>query len=165
MMRMKQHIRIELLQRYETGPILLEEALKGFPVTMWKFKPAANKWSIHEIVIHLADSEVQSYVRCRMIIAEPGTTIPNHDEHQWSVALSYATRDIAEALDAIRLVRRMNTKLLNSIAEPLWLNSCNHSLRGRITLDDWLATYAAHIPHHIEQMKRTNEAWASRKAE
>ena len=132
---------------------------------MWKFKPSANKWSIHEIVIHLADSEIQSHVRCRMIIAEPGSVIPNHDEHQWSVVLNYGTSDMAEALDAIRLVRKMNSKLLKSIAEPLWLNSCDHSLRGRMTVEDWLATYTAHIPHHIEQMKRTHETWKSMKPE
>ena len=66
---MNQHERIETLQQYETGHTLLGEALKEFPTTMWKYKPASNKWSIHEIVIHLADSEIQSHVRCRMIIA------------------------------------------------------------------------------------------------
>ena len=159
---MNQHERIKLIQRYESGPTLLEEALKRFPFEMWKFKPAPNKWSIHEIVIHLADSEIQSHVRCRMIIAEPGTVIPNHDEHQWSIALNYGISGVAEALDAVRLVRKMNAELLKSIAEPAWLNSCNHSIRGRITLEDWLDTYTAHIPHHIEQMERTHKAWTTR---
>jgi hypothetical protein len=81
MVGMNQHERIELLERYEKAPKLLDEAIKEFPITMWKYKPAPNKWSIHEIVIHLADSEIQSHVRCRMILAEPGGVIPNHDEN------------------------------------------------------------------------------------
>ena len=76
---------------------------------MWKYKPAPDKWSIHEVVIHLADSEVQSHVRLRMILAEPGTTIPNHDEHQWSVALNYLLSDVDEALTTIRHIRRLLT--------------------------------------------------------
>src|ERR1700757_3058482 len=92
--------RNQRLEQYENAPGLLQEALENFPSTMWKYNPAPKKWSIHEIVIHLADSEIQSYVRLRMILAEPGTLIPNHDEHQWSVALHYVENDLGEALVA-----------------------------------------------------------------
>jgi hypothetical protein len=118
---MNQQERNELLQQYQDGPQLLTDALSQFPRQMWKYKPAPNKWSIHEVFIHLADSEIQSHVRCRMIIAEPGTTIPNHDEHQWSVALKYLESDVDEALESIRLARLINSRLLKSVPESSWL--------------------------------------------
>jgi len=156
---MNQHERNELLQQYENGPQLLANALNKYPRHMWKYKPTRDKWSIHEILIHLADSEIQSHVRCRMIIAEPGTTIPNHDVHQWSVALIYLDRDVDEAIEAIKLMRRLNLQLLKSVADSSWLKFCIHSARGKMTLVDWLVTYAAHIPHHIEQLNRTYDHW------
>ena len=135
---MNQHERVELLQRYENGPHRLTEALNQFPSAMWKYKPHRDKWSIHEIVIHLADSEIQSHVRCRMILAEPGAAIPNHNEHQWSVSLNYFKSDFEEALAIIRLVRAINFRLLKSVADSSWLNFCVHSVRGKMTLEDWL---------------------------
>jgi len=53
----------------------------------WHYKPGTDQWSIHEIIIHLADSEAHAYLRCRTILAEPGSTLIHFDEHQWSVAL------------------------------------------------------------------------------
>ena len=153
--------RLELLQQYDRGPHLLSDALVQFPRHMWKYKPAPDKWSIHEVVIHLADSEVESHVRLRMILAEPGTTIPNHDEHQWSVALNYLLSDVDEALTTIRHIRRLNWKLLNAVPEQAWLNYCVHSVRGKIRLEDWLTTYVAHIPHHIQQLERVHDHWVA----
>lgn len=161
---MTQHNRIELLQEYKNGSSVLREALTKLPAEILKYKPGPNRWSVHEIVIHLADSEVQSHVRCRMILAEPGTMIVNHEEHQWSVALNYPERDLDEALDMISLVRSANFNLLQSVPESSWQNYCVHSVRGNVTLDDWLRTYVNHIPHHIGQMQRNYQEWSALRA-
>jgi hypothetical protein len=116
--------RTQLLEHYTNGPLLLRQALSQLPERMWKYKPAPNKWSVHELVIHLADSEVQSHVRCRMILAEPRTTIMNHEEYQWSVALNYLERDLQEALTIISIMRVANSNLLQSVSESSWRNYC-----------------------------------------
>jgi DinB family protein len=162
MAEMNDDERVRLLQLYEEGPKLLREALHSLPKELWTYKPAPDKWSIHEIVIHLADSEIQSHVRCRMILAEPGTVIPNHDEHQWSVALNYTDRDLETALAAIDLIRIINVELLRSVPASSWRNACIHSVRGPVTLEDWLATYVRHIPQHIEQIRRNQDAYSQR---
>ena len=66
--------RTKLLEAYKDGPPALQQALSSFPNEMWDFKSASDSWSIHEIVVHLADTEVQSHVRFRTIISEPSTT-------------------------------------------------------------------------------------------
>jgi uncharacterized damage-inducible protein DinB len=53
---MNQLERVELLWQYENGPQLLADALTQFPRAMWTYQPGENKWSIHEVIIHLADS-------------------------------------------------------------------------------------------------------------
>jgi len=112
---MNQGERLQLLQRYKNGSALLRQALHQLPPEMWKYQPGPNKWSVHEIVIHLSDSEVQSHVPCRTILAEPGTTIMNHEEYEWSVALNYLQRDLEEALGIIALVRSANFNLLQAV--------------------------------------------------
>lgn len=93
-----------------------------------------------------------------MIIAEPGALIPNHDEHRWSTALNYANGDLDAAVELISLVRRVNHDLLTRLPEDAWTRSAVHAVRGEITLDDWLSTYAAHLPRHLEQIRRNEEA-------
>jgi len=153
--------RTQLFEHYRNGPLLLREALTQIPERMWKYKPALNKWSVHEIVIHLADSEVQSHVRCRMILAEPGTIIMNHEEYQWSIALNYLERDLPEALTIISIMRVANSNLIQSVSQSSWLNYCTHTTRGRMTLEDWLRIYADHIPRHVGQMQRNYQEWTA----
>lgn len=78
--------RTQLLEVYKNGPSDLQQALAIFPSEMWRFKPTPDNWGIHEIVVHLADTEVQSHVRIRTIISEPSTTLPNYDEYQMTPA-------------------------------------------------------------------------------
>ena len=73
---------------------LLIESLERFSREMWQYRPAEDQWSIHEIVVHIADSEANSYVRCRRFLAEPGETLMAYDEMRWggSWIISIKTR-------------------------------------------------------------------------
>jgi hypothetical protein len=68
---------------------------------------------------------------------------------------------VNEALESIRLVRTINSRLLKSVTDSAWQNFCIHSVRGKTTLEDWLVTYVEHIPYHIEQLERTYDHWVS----
>lgn len=151
-----------LLQAYRNGPADLRLAMESFPKEMWAFKPAPTRWSIHEIVVHLGDAEVQSHVRIRTTIAEPSTTIPYHDEYRWSQALEYSRQSVSVSLEIISLMRESNHSLLTSIDRSLWLNSCVHAIRGPETLETLVRDYAAHMEQHIAQMQRCHGAWLSR---
>src|SRR5262245_65212195 len=112
--------RAQRLQEYKEGYARLQAALANLPPAMWHYKPAEAEWSVHEILMHLADSEVHAYLRCRTILAEPGATLMSYDEHQWSVALKYASQEVHEALTLIALIRRMTGALLDKIPAALW---------------------------------------------
>jgi hypothetical protein len=155
------HDHSELLHAYMTGPSDLRTAIESFPSKMWAFKPAANSWSIHEIVVHLADTEVQSHVRFRTVISEPSTTLPYYDEYRWSQALGYSRQGIPMSLRIISLMRECNHSLLTSIHHSLWLNSCIHAVRGPETLETLVRGYTSHIGQHIGQMRRCHDAWLS----
>ncbi|HXW62995.1 MAG TPA: hypothetical protein VEJ45_10365, partial [Candidatus Acidoferrales bacterium] len=62
--------RRQVLESFGRAPVLLSTILRQLPKKMWLYKPSPDRWSIHEIIVHLADSEASSYVRCRHQIAE-----------------------------------------------------------------------------------------------
>jgi len=61
---------------------------------MWQYKPGPDRWSIHEIIVHLADSEANSYIRCRRFIAERGSRVMGYDENRWGNSLNYHGRSL-----------------------------------------------------------------------
>ena len=63
------------IESYGSAHRVLVEGLKRFPHEMWQFRPAPDRWTIHEIIIHITDSEANSYIRCRCLIAEPGSIV------------------------------------------------------------------------------------------
>jgi hypothetical protein len=146
-------------KEYAQGPDRLETRLKSVSEGLLTFRPAPGKWSIHEIVVHLADSEAQSYLRFRTAIAEPGNLVIDCHESAWAERLNYPAQDMADALGLIRLIRRMNSALFPLLPSAAWGNPVIHTVRGRITLGELLDTYLDHIPRHIGQMDRNDAAW------
>ena len=71
------------IEIYKTAYQQLLTALDQCPREMWQFRPTSERWTIHEIIIHIADSEANSFVRCRRFLAEPGSTVLGYDEMIW----------------------------------------------------------------------------------
>jgi hypothetical protein len=69
---MDKQVRDEKIELYGRGFGMLVEVLKDIPREMWQFKPEPKEWSIHEVIIHLADSESNAALRARMLIVDPG---------------------------------------------------------------------------------------------
>src|ERR1700691_226203 len=81
--------RRKMLESFGRAPALLSAVLRQLPKNMWLYKPSAERWSIHGIILHLADSEASSYVRCRHLIAEPGVAVAAFDPARWAGNLGY----------------------------------------------------------------------------
>ncbi len=126
---------------------------------MWSFKSPSDPWSIQEIAVHITDSEANSFVRCRRLIAEPGQHVMAYDENRWMLSLDYAHQSVEDALELFRWLRLTSYKLIKSLPDSTWANTIYHPENGVMTLDDWLDVYERHVPDHIEQMARIYEAW------
>ncbi|HUP27617.1 MAG TPA: DinB family protein [Chloroflexia bacterium] len=147
------------IELYGDAYRILTEALARFPREMWHFKSAPGDWSVHEVVVHITDSEANSYVRCRRLIAEPGKDVIAYDENGWMQALRYSEQSTDDALELFRWLRLTSYKLIKSLPESTWANTIEHPENGTMSLDDWLDVYANHIPDHVEQMQRVYELW------
>jgi len=137
----------------------VRQALRKFPKRMWKYKPAPDRWSIHEIIVHLADSEANSFIRCRRFIAEPGKQVLGYDENGWSRALNYHRQKTEIALELFKHLRKSSHELIKSLPDAVWSNTVEHTERGTMTFEQWLETYEKHTHSHINQMKKNYEAW------
>jgi hypothetical protein len=151
--------RRQKIESFGNAYVQLTEALRQFPKEMWLFKPSPDRWSIHEILIHLADSEANSFVKCRKLIAEPGKSVMAYDQDIWSKALHYHDQSIEDALEVFKLLRLTTYKIIKSLPESAWSNSVGHMENESVTLDDWLELYEAHIPGHINQMRKNYDEW------
>lgn len=161
-MRFTPNQRKQKIESYGQAHALLVDALARFPREMWQFRPAPGEWSIHEIVVHIADSEASSFFRCRRFLAEPGSSVPGYDEALWARALDYHAQSIDAALELFKWLRGNTHALIKDLPETTWANTVTHSENGVITMDDWLDTYERHIPDHISQMQANVEAWRER---
>ena len=157
---MRQDTRRQKLESFGRAPALLCAALRQSPKKMWIYKPATERWSIHEIILHLADSEVSAYVRCRAYIAEPAVSqSAKFSASRWAGSLGYFHQSTREAIEIIRRLRRMTYGLLVTLPEPVWLHTLEHPTEGQVSLEIWMGRQERHIPHHIEQMKQNYETW------
>jgi len=147
------------LERYKNGYNDLRQALEGLGAAAIEFKPGPEKWSVHEILVHLADAEVQSYVRLRTILADTPAMIMNHDEMAWSKVLKYQEMSIAESLAILELLRKANYTLLAKLSPEEWQKEGTHSVRGKLSLEGLVTIYTEHIHRHIGQIQRNLAAY------
>jgi DinB superfamily len=147
------------LESFGHAPALLATVLRELPKQMWLYKPSAERWSVHEIILHLADSEAISYMVCRHFIAEPGSPLLNFDGARWAETLGYFHQSTREALELVRHLRRMTYQLLLTLPEPVWERTVEHPTQGALTLSRWIEIQERHIPHHLDQMKQNHENW------
>jgi hypothetical protein len=151
--------RANKIESYGKAYQLLVNALERFPREMWQFRPTPDRWTVHEILVHIADSEANSYIRCRRLLAEPGSAVLGYDEEKWARDLHYHDQSTDEALELFRWLRRKSYTLIEKLPEAAWANTVDHSEIGLMSLDDWLDIYERHIPEHIEQMQAVYEYW------
>jgi hypothetical protein len=151
--------RTQLVEIYGSAYDILAEAVWRFPREMWQFRANPDTWTIHEILIHIADSEANSYIRCRRFLAEPGSSVLGYDENRWARDLAYHTQNPDDALQLFRLLRKMSYNLIQNQPESIWSRTIHHSENGPMTMDDWLRVYARHIPDHVTQMETVYKIW------
>ena len=150
--------RNEKIEQYGHGFDILTAALAEVPKETWDLRPEPNEWSVHEIVVHMADSESMSALRVRKLIVEPGSTLMGYEEAKWADALSYKKQSVEDALQIIKLARQSTYRLLKILPDEVFTHSVIHPEYSEpYTFERWLSIYARHIPDHIEQIKKTVE--------
>jgi len=136
---------------------------RGSPAKLKK-RPAPEKWSVAEILAHLADVEMVTGWRLRSILAAPGTPIQAFDQDAWAAAGQYSKRDSRKSLEQFRILREANLGLLKSLSPAQWKLFGMHAERGEESIERLTQMIAGHDINHIEQIEAILAAKPARAA-
>ncbi|MFL5333547.1 MAG: DinB family protein [Geminicoccaceae bacterium] len=157
--------RQKLLDAYKDGYRVVAEALAGAPDYELDTPPAKGRWSARQIVHHLADSEMTSAIRLRLLIATPNPRILGYDQEEFARRLYYDDRPIEASLDAFNAARRTTAEILDRLSEAEWLREGSHSEIGAYSVSRWLEIYATHAHAHADQILAARDAARKAKLE
>jgi hypothetical protein len=143
----------ELLERFRRGPDLVAASITGAAGRELDFVPAPEKWSIRQILAHLADSEIVCSDRFRRVIAESNPTLVGYDQDAWTAHLNYQRRKTAGSLDLFRRLRAENYELLKDLPEAVFERTGTHTERGTITLRQLVEYDTEHHEKHAQQLQ------------
>lgn len=150
-----------LLARFAAGPEAVAARIRGLTPEQLTYRPFPEAWTVHEHVVHLADSEINSSVRLRKLLAESGVAVDVFDQEKWVSSLNYHHQPLDRALTLFRLLREIAVDLLKPVQEAAWeANHIRHPERGKVTLREWLTIYTEHVDSHLGYVDRNLKMWA-----
>ena len=153
----------EVLERYRRGPELIAAAMTGAAGAELDYVPAPGKWSVRQILCHMADADIVAAARFRRIIAEEKPTLAAYDQDAWAQNLDYTHRKTVPAMETFRQIRAWTYELLSSLPENAFERKAMHAEKGEMTLADLLGVYARHAEKHAEQMRNVRSAYKESK--
>jgi len=154
--------RRELIDKYKDGYRVVAEALAGIDEATLDARIAPGKWSPREIVHHLADSEMTSAIRLRLLLAEERAEIRGYDQEKFARKLYY-DRPHQLSLEAFRLARATTAEILDRMGAAEWAREGTHTEHGRYTVERWLEIYAEHAHSHAAQIRAARDAGGRKK--
>ena len=142
----------DFLALQEAAPQTLASLIEDLSEEELSRRPAPGKWSIQEIVAHLADDELVGGYRIRLILSASGTEIQAFDQDVWSRTGRYDQADIHSSLELFRVLRQANLTLLRSLRAEEWEMFGVHAERGPESIRDIAMYYAGHDINHFKQI-------------
>lgn len=144
----------DLIDQYEAGPDKVAQAIRGLTREdlLCVPDPAANvgRWSIQQVVVHLADAEFAFADRVRRIIAQDDPVLLAWDENWFVQNLFYDQQSAEDAAELVRLTRRQTARILRAAPPAALTRTGRHSERGPQSVTDVLNYAVTHLDHHVK---------------
>ena len=133
---------------------VLSGRIATIPAEALRVPEAPEKWSIVEVIQHLADSELVAGWRFRMVIAQDRPAITGYDQDLWASRLGYDGAAVDEALLQFAVLRRVNLALLDGLPPAALQRAGVHAERGEESIAHMMKLYAGHDLLHLAQIDR-----------
>jgi len=140
------------MQREAPGTIA--GLIEGVANAKLKDQPTPEKWSVTEILMHLAEDELVSTWRYRQMLEHETPELAGFDQDLWARLGDYASCEPRDALAMFRLLREANLRMFMHLTPEQWQRSGVHSERGSVTVRDLCRHMAAHDINHIDQIRQ-----------
>ena len=148
----------ELIDRFASGPAVLDAALAGMTDAELARRPAPGEWTAREIVHHLADAEANAFVRLRQLLSRaPGYTVQVWDQDAWAAAPALAyDRPLESSLTLFGALRASSLELLQRLTpSDLELAGSHPEIDQPYSVGLWLRLVSDHPYDHADQIRRT----------
>ena len=141
------------LRMQSEAPGMISELIEGVSEQVLRHRPLPNKWSVAEIIAHLAEDELVSSWRYRQMLESSGCALAGFDQDEWARLGDYASRNPSDSLQLFRLLREANLRMLNQLGADEWERWGVHAERGKITVRDLARHMAGHDMNHLDQIR------------
>ena len=150
----------ELISNYLAGPDLVRNAVAGMSHEHLFAKPVPGKWSTHQVVCHLADTEALYAERMKRVIAEHKPPLLAMDPDAWMAHLASPQRVIEDELRLIELIHNQMGHILRTLKFDDFRRRGIHSEDGPLSLETLLTRITGHLPHHVRFINEKKRALA-----
>jgi uncharacterized damage-inducible protein DinB len=142
-------------------PARLRAAVAGLTEAQLDTPYRPDGWTVRQVVHHLADSHLNSYVRFRLALTEDEPTIKPYDQERWAKLSDARTAPAELSLTLLDTLHQRWVMLLRSLKPQDFSRALKHPELGRVTLEKYLALYAWHGKHHVAHITglRQRSGW------
>ena len=152
-----------ILLEVADAPGHVRDAVEGLSAIQLDTPYRPDGWTVRQVVHHLADSHMHSYIRTKFALTQNEPTIMAYDENKWAALADAKSGPLEPSLLLLEGVHARWVQLLESLSEADWKRQFNHPDRGLLPLDINIAIYAWHGRHHTahitELRKRQGWTW------
>ena len=149
--------RDEFIKTISALPANLRKAIAGLEAEQLGEPYRPGGWTVRQLVHHVADSHMNSFVRFKLALTERAPTIKTYDEAAWAETADVCDAPIELSLNVLDGLHGRWTLLLKSMSETDFAREVNHPERGRMNLDALLALYDWHSRHHTAHVSHLRE--------
>ncbi len=144
-----------LIAKFQRLPAQIEALVDELSVYQRTTPFIANEWTVAQNVHHLADSHMNSYIRCKLMLTEDNPTLKPYEQDDWANLPDAQTAEIAPSLSLLKQLHTRWVTFWQHLPDDAWSRTGFHPANGTVTLADQLRDYAAHGEAHIDQITRT----------
>jgi uncharacterized damage-inducible protein DinB len=149
--------RAELISQIAETPSRLRQAVEGLTPEQLDTPYRAEGWTVRQVVHHLPDSHLNSYVRFKLALTEEQPTIKTYDQEAWATLADSKATPVETSLALLEALHERWVNLLRPMSSADFGRKLNHPEMGLVTLDRMLAIYAWHGRHHVAHITSLRE--------
>ena len=153
--------RVEFISRLASTPARLRAKVERLTQTQLDTPYREGGWTVRQVIHHLPDSHMNSYVRFRLALTEDSPVIKPYEESRWAELPDARSMPVEPSLVLLESLHARWVPLLRSLSAADWKRSFRHPELGPVTLENNAALYAWHGRHHVAHITalRQRMAW------
>lgn len=159
--RLSEAERIQCIDAIAAAPGALRDAVRGLDDRQLDTPYRPGGWTVRQVVHHVPDSHINSYVRFKLALTEDMPTIKPYHEARWAELPEARTAPIEMSLGFLETLHVRWVAMLRGMTEADFARTLHHPESGKMSLDQMLALYAWHGKHHVAHITalRAREGW------